>query len=332
MRCHVERGYGNLTPCGSTLCVRVKRHAIHHCGSSMHRRLIENILLIVTNLCNVSQYSISLRTYHSMTSWCMSLISVDLNVVYWSVLHLILDSAWVWYSLLPELKIPTLAWHWVCLFCLRCWEAYSPHREATTLWVWTMRCIGIVRTMAIFFSSYLSKNFVMRCFGIVRTIPTSSSSWPRIIHLIWWCASYRSWGDFGYLYEDDTILRRLWSTLWIGYYSGRKTSAIQLYLADLHWQRRTEHSILHWSLKLWDAISMWKADLEKERCVLTMFCIQKKVVQIPCVNHFVLEKLVSLWLMSWLFTVGWEPVWFENFWKCFDVFEFILWKVSFVDL
>ena len=183
-----------------------------------------------------------------------------------------------------------------------------------------------------FFSSYLSKNFVMRCFGIVRTIPTSSSSWPRIIHLIWWCASYRSWGDFGYLYEDDTILRRLWSTLWIGYYSGRKTSAIQLYLADLHWQRRTEHSILHWSLKLWDAISMWKADLEKERCVLTMFCIQKKVVQIPCVNHFVLEKLVSLWLMSWLFTVGWEPVWFENFWKCFDVFEFILWKVSFVDL
>ena len=30
MRCHVERGYGNLTPCGSTLWVRVKRHAIHH--------------------------------------------------------------------------------------------------------------------------------------------------------------------------------------------------------------------------------------------------------------------------------------------------------------
>ena len=39
---------------------------------------------------------------------------------------------------------------------------------------------------------------------------------------------------FGYLYENDIVLRRLWSTLWIGYYSGRKTSAIQLYLADLH--------------------------------------------------------------------------------------------------
>ena len=38
---------------------------------------------------------------------------------------------------------------------------------------------------------------------------------------------------------------------------------------------------------------MWKADLKKERYVLIMFCIQKKVVQILCVNHFVLEKLAS---------------------------------------
>ena len=38
---------------------------------------------------------------------------------------------------------------------------------------------------------------------------------------------------------------------------------------------------------------MWKADLEKERCVLTTFGIQKKVVQTPCVNHFVLKKLAS---------------------------------------
>ena len=45
--------------------------------------------------------------------------------------------------------------------------------------------------------------------------------------------------------------------------------------------------------KLWDTISMWKTDLEKEPCVLTILCIQKKVVQTPCVNHFVLEKLVT---------------------------------------
>ena len=103
--------------------------------------------------------------------------------------------------------------------------------------------------------------------------------------------------------KSVVVLRRLWSsrkdnmrfclTVWISYYSGRKTTAIQLYLADLHWQCRTEHFILHWGLKLWDTISMWKADLEMERCVLTMFCIQKKVVQIPCVNHFVLEKLTG---------------------------------------
>ena len=172
-------------------------------------------------------------------------------------------------------------------------------------------------------ASYLSDSFVMRCFGIVRTIPTSSSSWPMDHTLDLMVCFYHSWDDFDYLCKDDIVLVRLWSTLWIGYYSGRKTSAIQLYLADLHWQCRIEHSILHWDWKLWDAISMWKTDLEKELCVLTMFCIQKKVVQIPCVNHFVLEKLVSLWLVSWLFTSGWEPVWFANFWKCFDDFEFI---------
>jgi len=172
-------------------------------------------------------------------------------------------------------------------------------------------------------ASYLSESFVMRCFGIVRTIPTSSSSWPIDHVLDLMVYFYRSWDDFDYLYEDDIVLTRLRSTLWIGYYSGRKTSAIQLYLADLHWHRRIKHSILHWSWKLWNAISMWKTDLEKELCVLTTFYIQKKVVQTPCVNHFVLEKLVSLWLVSWLFTFGWEPVCSENFWKCFDDSEFI---------
>ena len=78
-------------------------------------------------------------------------------------------------------------------------------------------------------------------------------------------------------YKDNIVLPRLWFTLWIGYYSGRKTTAIQLYLVDLHCECRTEHSVLHWGLKLRDVISMWKADLEMERCVPTMFCIQKVV-------------------------------------------------------
>ena len=165
--------------------------------------------------------------------------------------------------------------------------------EATTLWVWTMRCIGIVRTMAIFIRLICLKVLWWDVSVLWGQYLHHRHRDLWIIHLILWCAFYRSWDDFGYLYEDDIVLKRLWSTMWFSYYGGRKTSAIQLYLADLHWQCRTEHSILHWGLKLWDAISMWKADLEKERCVLTTFCIQKKVVQIPCGNHFVLEKLTG---------------------------------------
>ena len=140
MRCHVERGYGNLTPCGSTLWVRVKRHVI------LHRCIIlcteegrqQSACCCRRDLCSWpavwSQYSIGLGP----TSFCdilrMSVIDVDLNVVYWSVLHLTLDSTWVWYSLLLELKIPTLARHWDFLLCLRHWEAYSLQVMRTYSW------------------------------------------------------------------------------------------------------------------------------------------------------------------------------------------------------
>ena len=180
-------------------------------------------------------------------------------------------------------------------------------------------------------ASYLSESFVMRCFGIVRTIPTSSSSWPMDHTLDLMVCFYHSWDDFDYLCKDDIVLTRLWSTLWIGYYSGRKTSAIQLYLADLHWQCRIEHSILHWAWKLWDAISMWKTDLEKELCVLTILCIQKKVVQISCVNHFVLEKLVTS-LTNELVIHVWMRT--SLIWELLEVFRWFwihLVKLSFVD-
>ena len=89
MRCHVERGYGNLTPCGSTLWVRVKRHAIHHgcivlytedtwkATTRVHRVMCtrkigrEHSTYCGRNLvCDqpVSQYSIGLWTYHFLTS------------------------------------------------------------------------------------------------------------------------------------------------------------------------------------------------------------------------------------------------------------------------
>ena len=41
-------------------------------------------------------------------------------------------------------------------------------------------------------------------------------------------------------YKGNIVLTRFCLTLWIGYYSGRKTTAIQLYLADLHWECGTE--------------------------------------------------------------------------------------------
>ena len=101
MRCHVERGYGNLTPCGSTLWVRVKRHAIHHgcivlytedtwkATTRVHRVMCtrkigrEHSTYCGRNLvCDqpVSQYSISLRTHHSS----------DILRCHWSVL------TWMW--------------------------------------------------------------------------------------------------------------------------------------------------------------------------------------------------------------------------------------------
>ena len=131
MRCHVERGYGNLTPCGSTLWVRVKSDMpfITVVYNLMRRRLVENILLVVRRICALwpicvtifysssdSTFYDILRCHYSMLAWI---------VVYWSVLHLILDSIWIWYSLWLELKIPTLVWHWDSLLCFGYCAAYS---------------------------------------------------------------------------------------------------------------------------------------------------------------------------------------------------------------
>ena len=78
-----RKGVWKFDTLWNTLWLRVKRHAIHHwlyslcteryvegyCKSSSHHgRLVENTLLIAERnlVCDhpVSQYSISLRTYH----------------------------------------------------------------------------------------------------------------------------------------------------------------------------------------------------------------------------------------------------------------------------
>jgi len=91
-------------------------------------------------------------------------------------------------------------------------------------------------------SSCLSESFVMRCFGLVRTTPTSSSSWSTDHTFDLGLCLLLLWRTTTFFDNFDCRLRtmRLWFTLWISYYSGRKTTAIQLYLADLHWECGTE--------------------------------------------------------------------------------------------
>ena len=116
---------------------KVNRHVIHHgcivyaqkiCGRLLQEFIAswkigrEQSTYCGRNLvCDqpVLQYSIGLRTHHF---WHQDDVIDQVNtviVVYWSVLHLILDSTWVWYSLLLELKIPTLVWHWDYFLCPR---------------------------------------------------------------------------------------------------------------------------------------------------------------------------------------------------------------------
>ena len=125
----------------------------------------------------------------SGTAYCLSwryLHWLDIEIVYcvFDVEKLILSKWWehTAETLGEEFKLAESIW----------WG------EATTLWVWTMRCIGIVRTMAIF-----SRLICLRCFGIVRTIPipTSSSSWP-MDH------------TFDLMLCILPFLRRLWLSLW----------------------------------------------------------------------------------------------------------------------
>ena len=199
------------------------------------------------------------------------------------------------------------------------------------LWAWTLRCIGIVRTMVIFGHLICLKVLWWDVSVLWRQYLHHRHRDLWIIHLILWCVFYRSWDDFGYLYEDDIVLRRLWSTLWIGYYSGRKTSAIQLYLADLHWQGRTEHPILHWGWKLWDAISYVESWFgERTLCSDYVLYTEEGCIDTLC------ESLRS-WEVSQLMTSELViHVWMRTslFWELLEVFRWF-WihrvKLSFVD-
>ena len=114
MICHVERGYGNLTPYGSTLWVRVKRHAIHHgcivlctedtwkATTRVHRshmtRMVENTLLVAEGICGLWPTCITIFY------WSLDLSFSDILRCHWSVLTWMwrIEQSYILFWILPE--------------------------------------------------------------------------------------------------------------------------------------------------------------------------------------------------------------------------------------
>ena len=94
-----------------------------------------------------------------------------------------------------------------------------------------------------------------------------------------------------------------------------------------------EQNILFY-IEVWNCemLSLCGKLIWRRNVVFWLFCIQKKVVQIPCVNHFVLEKLASK-LTNELVIHGWMRT--SLIWELLEVFRcfwIYLVKLSFVGL
>ena len=172
--------------------------------SFMHGRLVDNIRLVVEEICAVDlqfghnillsfepaifydTQSVSDRCWPRM--WCIDQFYILFWILHesgtayclsWRYLHwLDIEISYRVFdtdqSILSKWWEPTAGNSW-----RRVWVSwqYLMGRRYHTLSFGTARCIGIVRTMAIFAHLICLRVCVMRCFGIVRTIPTSSSSW-----------------------------------------------------------------------------------------------------------------------------------------------------------
>ena len=96
--------------------------------SFMHGRLVDNIPLVVEEICAVDlKFGHSILLDIESAIFCDTQMSaIDVNLVCGVLIsHRILNSDWIWYSLLLELKITALAWHWDLLSCLWHWAVYS---------------------------------------------------------------------------------------------------------------------------------------------------------------------------------------------------------------
>ena len=300
----------------------------------------------------VSQCSIGLRTYHfwhqdDVINQCWPVI-----VVYGSILHLILASTWVWYSLLLELKIPTLVWHWNCLLRLRRWEGHSLQvmrtkletlgeefklagniwwRESIMLWTWILRCVGIVRTMVIF--GHLICLIVLWC--------DVSVLWGQylhhrhrglwIMHLILWCAFL-------------SFLRWLWLSLWGRYCFGTTL----IYIVDwlLQWSKDfSDTTVFGWpTLTMSNRTLYSPMSLKTVRCYLYVeswfggrtLCSDYALYPEEGCTDTLCESLRS-WEVSQRMTSELViHVWMRTslFWELLEVFRWFwihLVKLSFVD-
>ena len=141
--------------------------------------------LISVDLWCIGQFYILFWTLlESGTSYCLSwryLHWLDIEFVYcvFDTRKLILSKWWehTAETLGEEFNLAGSIW----------WE------EATTLWVWTMRCIGIVRTMAIFGHLICPRVLWWDVSVLWGQYLHHRHRDLWIIHLILWCAFYRSW-------------------------------------------------------------------------------------------------------------------------------------------
>ena len=192
---------------------------------------------------------------------------------------------------------------------------------------WTLRCIGIVRTMTRFTHLICPRVCVMRCFGLVRTIPTSSSSWSTDhtfdlgLCLLLLRRTTTFFDDF------DHRVRTTLSLSNFGLHCGSAITVVErLQRYNCIWLTyidNVEQNILFY-IKVWscEILSLCGKLIWKWNAVFWLcFAFRRRL----CRYLVWITSFLRSWratLVSWLFTFGWEPVCFENFWKCFDLFEF----------
>ena len=125
------------------------------------------------------------------------------------------------------------------------------------------------------------------------------------------------WSDFGLQCGSAiTVVERLqrYNCIWLTYIDN------------------VEQNILFY-IEVWscEMLSLCGKLIWRRNVVFWLFCIQKKVVQIPCVNHFVLEKLASKLTNRLVIHVRMRTSLIWEFLEVFRCFWIHLVKLSFVD-